>query len=61
VLPGAPLRLPLAALVGWTGALTPRLGPLAEDAEGTPLAVELTGEGRAIADPDAVAEAGSAP
>lgn len=61
VLPGAPLRLPVAALVGWTGALTPRLGPLAEDADGTPLAVELTGEGRAIADPDAVAEAGSAP
>ncbi|ABS27864.1 tetratricopeptide repeat protein [Anaeromyxobacter sp. Fw109-5] len=61
VLPGAPLRLPVAALVGWTGALTPRLGPLAEDAEWTPLAVELTGEGRAIADPDAVAEAGSAP
>jgi uncharacterized protein (AIM24 family) len=61
VLPGAPLRLPVAALVGWTGALTPRLGPLAEDADGTPLAVELTGEGRAIADPDAIAEAGGAP
>ncbi|WP_242344670.1 tetratricopeptide repeat protein [Anaeromyxobacter terrae] len=61
VAPGAPLRLPLAALVGWTGALTPRLGPLAEDAEGAPLAVELTGEGRALADPDAIAEGGGAP
>jgi Flp pilus assembly protein TadD len=61
VAPGAPLRLPLAALVGWIGALTPRLGPLAEDADTAPLAVELTGEGRALADPEAMAEGGGAP
>jgi Flp pilus assembly protein TadD/uncharacterized protein (AIM24 family) len=61
VTPGAPLRLPLAALVGWTGALTPRLGPLADDADGSLLAVELTGEGRALADPEALAEGGGAP
>ncbi|WP_242336237.1 tetratricopeptide repeat protein [Anaeromyxobacter sp. SG66] len=58
VVPGTPVRLPLTALVGWTGALTPRLGPLADEAEGAPLAVELTGEGRALADPEAVAEGG---
>lgn len=61
VAPGTPLRLPLAALVGWTGALTPRLGPLADDADAAPLAVELTGEGRALADPEALAEGGGAP
>jgi uncharacterized protein (AIM24 family) len=61
VAPGAPLRLPLAALVGWTGALTPRLGPLADDADDAPLAVELSGQGRALADPGAVAERGGPP
>ena len=39
------------ALVGWTGALTPRLGALADDADGAPVAVELAGEGRVLADP----------
>ncbi|ACL67030.1 Tetratricopeptide TPR_2 repeat protein [Anaeromyxobacter dehalogenans 2CP-1] len=55
----AAVRLPLAALVGWTGALTPRLVGLAEDGAGTAV-VELSGEGRVLADPDA-AVGGSAP
>jgi thioredoxin-like negative regulator of GroEL len=57
VLPASPLKVPLAALVGWVGALTPRVCALVEDDE-TPVvvAVELTGEGRVIADPTATAE-----
>jgi uncharacterized protein (AIM24 family) len=57
VTPSAPVRLPLAALVGWTGALTPRLAALAEEGAGagTPV-VELSGEGRVLADPEAVGE-----
>lgn len=51
--PAAPLRLPLAALVGWTGALTPRLTGLVDDGDGAPVAVELSGEGRVLADPGA--------
>lgn len=57
VSPDAPLKLPLAALVGWIGGLTPRICALVED--GPPpvvVAVELTGEGRVIADPSAAAE-----
>lgn len=54
-----PLRLPLSALVGWTGALTPRLTGLLDDADGAPVAVELAGEGRVLADPSGVP--GSAP
>jgi uncharacterized protein (AIM24 family) len=52
--PDAPLRVPLDALVGWTGALTPRLTGLLDDvaAPGV-VAVELTGEGRALVDPAA--------
>jgi tetratricopeptide (TPR) repeat protein/uncharacterized protein (AIM24 family) len=51
---GAPLRLPLGALVGWLGALTPRVCPLHDDpAWPAVLAVELTGEGRVLADPAA--------
>jgi len=47
-----PVRVPLAALVGWTGNLTPRLATLAGESEGDgPVAVELSGEGRAITDP----------
>jgi uncharacterized protein (AIM24 family) len=53
----APLRVPLAALVGWTGALTPRVIPIfeaagaaAEGAPGEPLVVELGGDGRALVD-----------
>lgn len=45
-----PVLVPLAALVGWTGNLTPRLATFAEDGEG-PVAVELAGEGKAITDP----------
>ncbi len=57
---GSPLRVPLEALVGWIGALTPRvasfseLSPAGEAPEGgEPLLVELTGEGRALVDPAA--------
>lgn len=56
----APLRIPADALVGWTGALTPRMVPLAGE-DGTPEAVEgasvveLTGDGRVLVDPDAPA------
>jgi len=51
---GAPLKVPLASLVGWIGMLTPRVCALVEDS-GAPVvvAVELTGEGRVIADPSA--------
>ncbi len=57
VVPDAPLKVPLAALVGWVGGLTPRVCALVEDGP-SPLvvAVELTGEGRVIADPSAAAE-----
>jgi uncharacterized protein (AIM24 family) len=52
----APLRLPLAALIGWIGGLTPRVCSLVEDGGGLGmLAVELSGEGRVLADPAAVA------
>jgi uncharacterized protein (AIM24 family) len=60
VSPDAPLRVPLAALVGWSGALTPRLTGLAEEGEGAAAAVELAGEGRVLVDPGAAAP-GSAP
>ena len=58
VSPDAPLKVPLAALVGWIGGLTPRVCPLVEDGV-TPavIAVELTGKGRVIADPSAASEA----
>jgi len=52
----APVQVPVEALVGWTGALTPSLGPLAESAadgelgSAAPRAVELTGEGRVLVD-----------
>jgi len=50
VQPGAPVRVPLASLVGWTGVVAPRLAPLAGvDGEGG--AVELTGDGRVLVDP----------
>jgi len=62
VVPQAPLRIPLAALVGWIGALTPRVCALLED-PGAPLvvAVELAGEGRVLADPAAGGAGGVAP
>ncbi len=56
VAPQAPLKVPLAALVGWIGSLTPRVCALLDDpahpAE-VVVAVELAGEGRALADPAA--------
>ena len=55
VSPDAPLRMPLAALVGWVGNLTPRVVPLVEGDESGPAAVELTGDGRVLADPAAAA------
>jgi uncharacterized protein (AIM24 family) len=54
VVANAPLKVPLASLVGWVGTLTPRVCALVEDS-GAPVvvAVELTGEGRVVADPSA--------
>jgi uncharacterized protein (AIM24 family) len=50
VTPASPVHVPLAALVGWTGALTPRIAPLfGGGAEGD--AVEISGEGRVLVDP----------
>ena len=50
-----PVRIPVEALVAWTGSVTPRLVPLAdvppEEEASEPLAVELSGEGRALLDP----------
>jgi hypothetical protein len=55
-----PLKVPAAALVGWTGAVTPRIGLLGEGVAidgapppGVPVVVELTGDGRVFVDPDA--------
>ncbi len=57
VAPGAPARVALGSLVGFTGALTPRLAPLAvplaADAARSalePLVVELDGDGFALVD-----------
>ncbi len=57
VRPGVPLRVAVGALVGWTGAVTPKIGPIvegtagdAESATGEPVAVELTGDGHALVD-----------
>ena len=51
------MLVPLDALVGWTGNLTPRLATLSgAGAEGS-VAVELSGEGRAITDPGSAEEA----
>ena len=50
----APLKVPLASLVGWIGTLTPRVCALVEDSGAqVVVAVELTGEGLVIADPSA--------
>jgi uncharacterized protein (AIM24 family) len=52
-----PVSIPLAALVGWTRNLTPRLANLSDGSDGDgPVAVELSGEGRAITDPGAAEE-----
>ena len=46
----SPVHVPLASLVGWTGALSPRIAPLfAGGADGE--AVEISGEGRVLVDP----------
>jgi uncharacterized protein (AIM24 family) len=50
VRPGAPVRVPVGSLVGWTGGVAPRLASLA-GAEGGGAAVELIGEGRVLVDP----------
>jgi len=57
----APLRVPLGTLAGWSGALTPRLAPLQEGADGAEpaLVVELSGEGRVLLDPEAAPGAAS--
>jgi hypothetical protein len=52
VVSGAPLRLPVQALLGWVGALTPRLVSLVEGA-GDATAVELAGDGTVLVDPAA--------
>ncbi len=55
----SPVHVPLASLVGWTGALTPRIAPLfAGGAEGE--AVEISGEGRVLVDPGPAARHGDA-
>jgi len=55
-----PLRVPVESLVGWTGAVTPRVVLLAGEEEAKedeysegPVVVELTGDGRALIDPEA--------
>jgi uncharacterized protein (AIM24 family)/thioredoxin-like negative regulator of GroEL len=46
----SPVHVPLGALVGWTGALSPRISPLfAGGLDGE--AVEISGEGRVLVDP----------
>jgi Flp pilus assembly protein TadD len=50
VLPDAPLRVPVIALVGWVGALTPRLVALLEGGLAGALGVELTGAGTVLLD-----------
>lgn len=52
--PASPVRVPVRALLGWQGALTPRLAPLG--AEGGPAFVELQGEGRVLVDPAALGQ-----
>jgi len=58
VVSGAPLRLPVEALLGWVGALTPRLVPLVEGA-GEASAVELAGDGTVLVDPAAAGGEGT--
>jgi uncharacterized protein (AIM24 family) len=56
-----PLRVPPQALVGWIGAVTPRIGLLAAEGvppdaappPGAPVMVEMNGDGRVFVDPDA--------
>jgi len=59
--PEAPLRMPLAALVGWSGSLTPRLVALLEGGLPGAMGVELSGEGVALVDPGVVEPQGARP
>lgn len=56
---GAPVRIPLAALVGFAGALTPRVVPLHDEVAvagpGAPRVIELVGQGRVLIDEGAAA------
>ncbi len=59
VTPYSPVHVPLASLVGWTGALSPRIAPLfGGGAAGE--AVEISGEGRVLVDPGPTGRAGEA-
>jgi tetratricopeptide (TPR) repeat protein/uncharacterized protein (AIM24 family) len=53
----AALRVPLPALAGWSGGLTPRVVPLLDGGNpgdaSAPMAVDLSGEGRVLVDPEA--------
>ena len=51
VVPDAPLRVPGAALVGWVGALTPRLVTLLEGGFAGAIGVELAGAGTVLVNP----------
>ncbi|OFX22438.1 MAG: hypothetical protein A2V77_23040 [Anaeromyxobacter sp. RBG_16_69_14] len=59
----APLRVPVAGLVGWTGTVTPKIGPMvvegvgeaADGAPGEQAVVELGGDGRVLLDEGAAA------
>jgi uncharacterized protein (AIM24 family) len=67
IIQSAPLRVPVDSLVGWTGAVTPRIVMLAGDGEKGDGAeegwavVELSGDGRALIDPDVSAAEWSSP
>ncbi len=50
---GAPLRLPIESLLGWFGALTPKVVPLVDGGPEEPAAVELSGDGTVLVDPGA--------
>ena len=57
-----PVRVRLAALIGWTGALTPKIGALAKgfavepgNDVADPVVVELAGQGRVLLDEGAAA------
>ncbi len=66
----APVRVPIATLLGWVGALTPAVVGFAEPPPGTepveaqpqaPAMVELAGEGRVLVDPAAAARSPAPP
>ena len=51
VVKGEPLRIPMDQLVGWHGPnIQPRLVPICEEAPELGVALELSGEGRALVD-----------